>query len=834
MRPLHDEDPSNVGAYRLVGRLGEGTTARTYLGAAPDDAPVVVRVIRADLGRDPAFRTRFGEEVAAARRLPGPGTAVVLDAETTGRQLWYATTHIPGPTLAETVRRHGPLPGHSLRALAGELAGALALLHSAGLYHGRLDPGAVLLDPNGPRLPHVGVAHGSPGSFGSAVTADGVVIGTVLDSPGFRSPEQVRDLTVGPATDVFSLGSVLAFAATGVGPFDLGGEGSPADRVAEGEPELGDVPASLRNLLAACLVKDPARRPTPEEVVRVAAGTPGPTWLPTATAAWVAERVAHPWEPPEPMPGSEPYATGTVPAPPMGSTPAAPEPAPSAARPPASAPGPSPSASPATSPPGSTSADASVPSRPAHAGSPAREDGPTGARRARSRAKSRRGFLAVAAGAAVLGGGAAVWGLTRGGDSPKAAPKKPVPPPRTAPAGTVPSTPGRVQEISVWTAENLMPTSLLGDLGLEFVKTGTGARLNTRVHPRAGYPQALEQALRAGRGPDVFELDLLTLARFNAADLVMDLTPHQSRLDGGTWFSAVRAAVTSGGRVLALPLAASVPVVLYDRGLFQAAQVGVPTDRVTWVADLEKLKLANATNPDFRAVYVPGGAWPVLASCVWEDDGTIAVQEGDAWRGTLDLPGSVEGARFFRHLQSYAPDAGAVANDDPAIAARIARGGVASAIADSALYDAVTAANPALRAVLGAFPIPGRTAGKPAAVGVRGTVLAVSAASLFKEAAIDLLALLGTDRWRARIAGEGRLVPVRTGLDRAVPADNPMIPAAIAALPMGGRAYPVAPGWSDRPLTELSRQTLAGTDPLAAAAAANTIVAREFGTPPPG
>lgn len=271
---------------------------------------------------------------------------------------------------------------------------------------------------------------------------------------------------------------------------------------------------------------------------------------------------------------------------------------------------------------------------------------------------------------------------------------------------------------------------------------------------------------------------------------------------------------------------------LYDKGLFQAAQVGVPTDRVTWVADLEKLRLANATNPDYRALYVPGGAWPILASCVWEDDGTIAVQEGDAWRGTLDLPGSVEGARFFRHLQSYAADATGVGNDDPAVAARVAKGNIASAIADSTLYDAVVTANPALRAVLGAFPIPGRTAGKPAAVGVRGTVLAVNAASLFKEPAIDLLALVATERWRARIAAQGRLVPVRTGLDRSVPPDNPMIPASITALPVGGRAYPGAPGWSERPLAELSRQTLAGSDPLAAAAAANGIVAREFGVTP--
>ncbi|WP_406288164.1 serine/threonine-protein kinase [Embleya sp. NBC_00896] len=335
MRPLHDEDPSGVGPYRLVGRLGEGTTARTYLAAAPDDEPVVVRVIRADLGRDPAFRARFAEEVDAARRLSGPGTAILVDADTTGPSLWYATTHVPGPTLDETVRRLGPLPGHTLRVLAAELAHILGQLHASGLWHGRLDPGAILLGPDGPHLPQLGIAHVSAGS---SVTADGVVIGTVLDSPGFRSPEQIRDLTVGPETDVFSLGSVLAFAATGVGPFDRGGEGSAADRVSDGEPELGDVPASLRNLIAACLIKDPARRPAPDEIVRVAAGTPGPGWLPSPFAEWVAARVANPWEPPQPMPGSEPYAAGTVPAPPPGAEPAPEAPAPKTAPTPTPAP----------------------------------------------------------------------------------------------------------------------------------------------------------------------------------------------------------------------------------------------------------------------------------------------------------------------------------------------------------------------------------------------------------------------------------------------------------------------------------------------------------------
>lgn len=851
MRPLHDEDPPDLGPYRLVGRLGEGTTVRTYLGAAPDGGPVVVRSIRDDLARDPRFRDRFGREVDAARRLSGPGTAIVVDADISGSVLWYATTYVPGPGLDETVRRFGPLPGHSLRVLAGELARSLGRLHALGLHHGRLDPAAVSMGPDGPRLPGVGIAHAPSGS---SVTPDGVILGTVLDSPGFRSPEQVRDLTVGPETDVFSLGAVLVFAATGMGPFDGPGTSSSADRVTDGEPDLSDAPASLRNLLAACLIKDPARRPSPEEIVRSAAGSPGSDWLPVATATWVAERVANPWEPARPMPGSAPYAASTVPEPPPGAgsgpiradaaTGADDEALARAAGAPAATgagetsaavPGPVSGATEDAGPAADSSPSAGVPggesgARSTSVAEPGHVAPAAAGPRSRGRASSRRGFLAVAAGAAVIGGGAAVWASTRGGDAaaPAAGPS-PAAAQTSPPSPSPPATHAAVRELAVWTTEGLVPPALLGDLGLEYAKGASGVRLGGRVQARADYTRKLESALRAGTGPDVFELDLLSLARFKEAGLIMDLTPHLDHFDAPTWFPAVRSTCTSDGRIMALPLSASVPVVLYDKGLFQSAQVGVPTDRVTWVADLEKLRGANATNPQFRALYVPGGAWPVLASCVWEDGGTIAVEEGEAWRGTLDLPGSIEGARFFRHLQSYAPDAASVGADDAAVAARIARGGVASVLGDATLYDAVIAAKPGLRAVLGAFAIPGRTTGKPAAVGVRGTGLAVSAKSMSAEDAIGLLALVATERWRSRIAADAGLPPVGGGITRAASPNNPMISATLAALPVSGRSYPVAPGWSERPLAELSRQTLSGADLLQGAAAANGIVAREFG-----
>lgn len=260
MRPLHKDDPRQIGGHRLVAVLGEGATAQVFLGATPEGRPVVLKAVRPVPARDAGFRARFAREVAAARSIDNPYAVPVVDAEVGGPVLWLATEYAPGPALAEAVHKCGPLPPHSVRTLAAGLAAALDALHAVDLTHGRLGPAHVALAPDGPRVVDLGVAR-SPD--GPSVSKAGVVIGTVLPAPAYRSPEQLDGRVAGPASDVFSLGSVLVFAATGAGPFGEDNTPGIGDRVGRAAPTLDGLPSWLGELVSACLAKD--RRTGPRQ-----------------------------------------------------------------------------------------------------------------------------------------------------------------------------------------------------------------------------------------------------------------------------------------------------------------------------------------------------------------------------------------------------------------------------------------------------------------------------------------------------------------------------------------------------------------------------------------
>ncbi|MER7849838.1 serine/threonine-protein kinase [Kitasatospora sp. NPDC096077] len=289
MRALGTDDPRRVGGYRLLRRLGSGGMGRVYLGRTAGGRTVAVKVVRTELADDTEFRARFRQEVAAARRVGGTWTAPVLDADTEGEQPWVATGYVAGPALSAAVQAHGPLPGAAVRALGVGLAGALTHVHGLGLVHRDVKPSNVLLTLDGPRLIDFGIARALDATSG--FTRSGYVVG----SPGFMSPEQANGQTAGPAGDVFSLGAVLAFAATGVHPF---GEGVSAAvllyRVLHEEPDVTGLPEPLRVIVLHCLAKDPAARPTPQQL----AGWLDPDgaaadwlargdWLPPALAAGV-------------------------------------------------------------------------------------------------------------------------------------------------------------------------------------------------------------------------------------------------------------------------------------------------------------------------------------------------------------------------------------------------------------------------------------------------------------------------------------------------------------------------------------------------------------------
>ncbi|MFJ9823471.1 MDR family MFS transporter [Streptomyces sp. NPDC101160] len=292
MDQLTAEDPTRIGPYRLIARLGAGGMGLVYLGRSEAGRTVAVKVVQAEYAGNPEFRRRFAREVAAARLVGGAWTAAVLDADPEAAVPWVATQYIPGPDLHTVVAEDfGPLPEPSVRALANRLALALGAVHAAGLIHRDLKPSNVLVTVDGPRVIDFGIARAMDSLAGDSLhTRTGMLIG----SPGFMSPEQVRGLELTPASDVFCLGAVLVYAATGRHLFGATDTGLNAHlfRVAEEEADLTGVPDSLVDLVRACLAKDPAARPTPREVAERTAGDLPAEWLPGSVLAQLGRHAA--------------------------------------------------------------------------------------------------------------------------------------------------------------------------------------------------------------------------------------------------------------------------------------------------------------------------------------------------------------------------------------------------------------------------------------------------------------------------------------------------------------------------------------------------------------
>ncbi|MYX43445.1 protein kinase [Streptomyces sp. SID89] len=263
MQPLAHDEPTAVGPYRLLGRLGSGGMGRVYLGRSAGGRTVAVKIVHPHFALDEEFRARFRREVAAARRVGGAWTAPVLDADPEAPVPWVATAYAAGPSLAAAVADAGPLPAHSVRVLAAGLAEALAAVHELGLVHRDVKPSNVLLTLDGPLLIDFGIARATDGT--ASLTSTGVSIG----SPGYMSPEQILGKGVTGAADVFSLGAVLAYAATGQAPFPGDSSAALLYKVVHEEPELDALrDDELRALARECLAKDPAARPAPGEIAR--------------------------------------------------------------------------------------------------------------------------------------------------------------------------------------------------------------------------------------------------------------------------------------------------------------------------------------------------------------------------------------------------------------------------------------------------------------------------------------------------------------------------------------------------------------------------------------
>ncbi|WP_327364260.1 serine/threonine-protein kinase [Streptomyces sp. NBC_01296] len=323
--PLEVDDPRSVAGYRIAARLGAGGMGKVYLSYTPGGRSVAIKVIRPEFGEDAEFRRRFRQEVRAAERVQGLYTAPVIDSDTEGRRPWLATAYVPGPSLADAVQRHGGLPVPTVLLLVAGVAEALQVIHAAGIVHRDLKPSNVLLAGDGPRVIDFGIARAADAT---ALTGSGVTIGT----PTFMAPEQAAGGAVTPATDIFALGQVAAYAATGLPAFGEGTSHGVLYRIVHEQPDLTRLPAQLHELVTRCLAKDPAARPSVDEVLALCRAANGDAplrrpeaWLPGAVAADITLRAAAPAPPevtqvtaaPAPAPpGHEPTVTAVPAAPP--------------------------------------------------------------------------------------------------------------------------------------------------------------------------------------------------------------------------------------------------------------------------------------------------------------------------------------------------------------------------------------------------------------------------------------------------------------------------------------------------------------------------------------
>lgn len=296
MDDLRPTDPARIGGHRLLGRLGAGGMGVVYLGRTDAGALAAIKVILPEHAGDEDFRARFRREAEAARRVDSPWAVPVTGADTEAERPWLATEFVPGPTLSDVVAQRGPLPVRGVTVLGRLLARALAAVHAAGLVHRDVKPGNVLLTASGPRLIDFGIARAADAT---ALTATGLIVGT----PGFLPPEAVSGGTArfaessGAAGDVFSLGCLLAYAATGRPPFGSGAVDAVLYRTVHDAPDLDGVEdPGLRALLERCLAKDPGERPAAAGLdTLIAEDVPAEAtadWLPEDVVRIIADRAA--------------------------------------------------------------------------------------------------------------------------------------------------------------------------------------------------------------------------------------------------------------------------------------------------------------------------------------------------------------------------------------------------------------------------------------------------------------------------------------------------------------------------------------------------------------
>jgi serine/threonine kinase PknH len=286
--PLEPGDPQAVGGYPLRARIGAGGMGRVYLSFTPGGRPVAVKLIRSELASDPEFRERFAREVSIAQQVNGIHIAQLIDSGSDRGVPWLASAYVAGPSLAQVVSACGPLPPATLLGLAGRIAESLAAIHATGMVHRDLKPGNILLDESGPKVIDFGIVRAA------TPTATGLSSHrTFIGSPPFMAPEQIRGRKVTAATDVFALGATVYYLATGESAFQADFADGVLYRVLHDEPDYEECPEQVRELIRACLRKEPEERPSTQRIIEGcrAAGAGPATPLPDEVRAMIQSRV---------------------------------------------------------------------------------------------------------------------------------------------------------------------------------------------------------------------------------------------------------------------------------------------------------------------------------------------------------------------------------------------------------------------------------------------------------------------------------------------------------------------------------------------------------------
>ncbi|MBW4718910.1 sugar ABC transporter substrate-binding protein [Saccharothrix obliqua] len=393
---------------------------------------------------------------------------------------------------------------------------------------------------------------------------------------------------------------------------------------------------------------------------------------------------------------------------------------------------------------------------------------------------------------------------------------------------------GEAKTLTVWLMDGSAPETLTNALNKEFQDSHSGVTVNYEVQKWTGIQEKLTTALASNNPPDVIELGNTQTAKFAADETLLDLSGDVSNLNGDQWLGGLKDSLTWNGKQYGMPFYAANRTVVYRTDLFQAAGIEPPKSRDEWVAAIEKLKTANAADPEFQSLYLPGQSWYALLSFIWDEGGDVAKAQGSAWAGALNTPEAKAGLDFYKKLVDTSGTKAPKDVDEatPQQFEVFAKGKVGMMIALPWELGSAVKADPTLKDKTAAFPIPSKTAGKTAPVFLGGSNLAIPGGSKNQDLAKEYLKLLSSAKYQDQLAEAGA-VP-GTSKDTAKLATSPLGKALAASAPTG-KVTPTTPTWAaveagQNPLKDMLTAYLTGAKSLDQATSdANTALSKTLG-----